>query len=128
MENGGQGAPLTPIFHNALANKIDKKFNLGFPINILNIGGIANITTTVNWEDLWNKGKIYAYDIGPGNCLIDEWIKKNSNKKFDDKGSLALSGKVNQLILNQAKDNFKISSITSFKSSLSIFKRSIILS
>ena len=82
LENGGQGAPFAPIFHNALANKIDKKFNLGFPINILNIGGIANITTTVSWQDLWDKNKIYAYDIGPGNCLIDEWIRKNSKKNM----------------------------------------------
>ena len=72
LKNGGQGAPLVPIFHNAIANKINKKFNLEFPINILNIGGIANITTTVDWENLWHKNKIYAHDIGPGNCLIDE--------------------------------------------------------
>ena len=82
LENGGQGAPLTPIFHNVLANKINKIFDLGFPINILNIGGIANVTTTVNENDLWKKNKFYAYDIGPGNCLIDEWIRKNSKKKI----------------------------------------------
>ena len=77
LKNGGQGAPLVPIFHNALANKIHKKFNLDFPIFILNIGGISNITSTVSWNNLWQSEKIYAYDIGPGNCLIDEWIRKN---------------------------------------------------
>ena len=71
LENGGQGAPLTPIFHNLLANNINKKFNLGFPINILKIGGIANITSTSDWKNLWQTNKINAYDIGPGNCLID---------------------------------------------------------
>ncbi len=106
LENGGQGAPFAPIFHNALANKIDKKFNLGFPINILNIGGIANITTTVSWQDLRDKNKIYAYDIGPGNCLIDEWIRKNSKKKYDKDGLIAKSGKIDELILNQAIENF----------------------
>ena len=106
LENGGQGAPFAPIFHNALANKIDKKFNLGFPINILNIGGIANITTTASWQDLWDKNKIYAYDIGPGNCLIDEWIRKNSKKKYDKDGLIAKSGKIDELILNQAIENF----------------------
>tara|TARA_B100000963_G_scaffold354190_1_gene370218 strand:+ start:11336 stop:12481 length:1146 start_codon:yes stop_codon:yes gene_type:complete len=106
LEHGGQGAPLTPIFHNVLANKINKKFNLEFPINILNIGGIANATFTVDWKNLWNKKKIYAYDIGPGNCLIDEWIRKNSKAKFDKDGFIASSGTTDKLILNQALENF----------------------
>ncbi len=110
LENGGQGAPLTPIFHNVIANKLNKKFNLGFPINILNIGGIANITATVEDKSLWGKEKIYAYDIGPGNCLIDEWIRKNSDEKYDKEGTIAKSGKTDILILNQALDNFNISS------------------
>ena len=110
MINGGQGAPLVPIFHNVLANKINKRFNLEFPISILNIGGIANITFTVNEKNLWNKEKIYAFDIGPGNCLIDEWIRKNSNEKFDKDGSIAKSGNTDQLILNQALENFNIES------------------
>ena len=106
LKNGGQGAPLTPIFHNALANKMNKKFDLDFPINILNIGGISNITSAVRWEELWHTKKIYAYDIGPGNCLIDEWIRKNSKNNYDNKGSIARSGKVDKLILNQALENF----------------------
>ena len=118
LENGGQGAPLTPIFHNVLANKINKKFNLKFPINILNIGGIANITTTTDWKDLWHKNKIYAYDIGPGNCLIDDWIRKNSKKNFDHEGLIARSGKIDELILNQAIENFTENS--SYEKSLDI--------
>ena len=110
LKNGGQGAPFAPIFHNVLANKISKKFNLPFPINILNIGGIANVTTTVAWKDLWHKNKIYAYDIGPGNCLIDEWIRNNSKEKYDVDGLKAKSGKINELILNQAIENFSINS------------------
>ncbi len=106
LKNGGQGAPLAPIFHNALANKMNKKFDLDFPINILNIGGISNITSAVRWEELWHTNKIYAYDIGPGNCLIDEWIRKNSKNNYDNKGSIARSGKVDKLILNQALENF----------------------
>ena len=106
LKNGGQGAPLAPIFHNALANKIHKKFNLDFPIFILNIGGISNITSTVSWNNLWQSEKIYAYDIGPGNCLIDEWIRKNSKNEYDNKGFIARSGKIDKLILNQALENF----------------------
>ena len=109
---------MTPIFHNALANKINKEFNLQFPINILNIGGISNITTTVNENDLWKKNKIYAYDIGPGNCLIDEWIRKNSKDKYDKDGLIAKSGKSDKLILNQAMEN--LSDKFNYKKSLDI--------
>ena len=108
LENGGQGAPLTPIFHNVLANKINKKFNLGFPLNFLNIGGISNITSTVDWKNLDRKlDNINAYDIGPGNCLIDVWIRKNSNKRFDKNGAIANSGIIDKLVLNQALENFE---------------------
>ena len=106
LDNGGQGAPLASIFHNVMANKISKKFNLSFPINILNIGGIANVTITVDEKNLWNKEKIYSYDIGPGNCLIDEWMRKNSKKKYDVNGSTSKNGKIDKLVLNQALENF----------------------
>ena len=109
LDDNGQGAPLTPIFHYLISKKINSEFNLNYPINIINIGGITNVTSIVNNKNI--KNDIFAYDISPGNCLIDEWIRKNSNKKFDDNGQIALSGKTNQLILNQAKDNFKIISI-----------------
>ena len=115
LKNGGQGAPLTPIFHNLLANLIYKKYKNEFS-NILNIGGISNITNTVKDNDFLKKN-IEAFDIGPGNCLIDEWIRRNSDKKFDDRGLIAKSGKVNRLILNQAIENFKF---TSYNKSLDI--------
>ena len=96
--NGGQGAPLTPIFHQLLANQ--NQINL--PACILNIGGIANITiiSSTDYNDL------KSYDIGPGNCLLDEWIRKNSKERFDNNGELAKAGKTNEIILNQAIDNF----------------------
>ena len=109
LDNDGQGAPLTPIFHYLISKKINNKFNLNYPINIINIGGITNVTSIVNNKNIEND--IFAYDIAPGNCLIDEWIRKNSNKKFDNNGTIALSGKVNELVLNQAIDNFEIVSI-----------------
>ena len=107
LKNGGQGAPLTPIFHNLLANFIFKKYKGEFP-NILNIGGISNITNTVKDSDYLKS--IEAFDIGPGNCLIDEWIRKNSDKKFDESGLIAKSGKVNKLVLNHVIENFKFNS------------------
>ncbi len=48
-------------------------------------------------------------DIGPGNCLIDQWVRKNSDKKFDKDGLIGKSGKINELILNQAIENFAFS-------------------
>ena len=96
--NGGEGAPLAPIFHQLLVNQ--NKINL--PVCILNIGGIANITiiSSKDFNDL------KSYDIGPGNCLLDEWIRKNSKERFDKNGELAKAGKTDEIILNQAIDNF----------------------
>ena len=60
----------------------------------------------MDWKDLWSRNKIYAYDVGPGNCLIDQWIRKNSIKKYDKEGLFARSGKTDKLVLNQALENF----------------------
>ena len=103
--NGGQGAPLTPIYHKLISTIINKKYEVEFPINIINIGGITNVTKIIDNNQDPSKN-IFAFDIGPGNCLIDGWIKKNSVKRFDYNGELAKSGNVDQLILNQAIDNF----------------------
>ena len=96
LKNGGQGAPLTPIFHKLLVD--NKKIHL--PVTILNIGGIANITSVQEGN------KIYSSDIGPGNCLIDKWIRLNSDKKYDKNGSIAKAGKINKIILHQSLENF----------------------
>ncbi len=95
--NGGEGAPLTPLFHQLIATQ--KKISL--PICILNIGGISNITIVNEPTGSLN---LISKDIGPGNCLIDSWVRKNSNKKFDDDGKLASSGKNNEIIFEQAQE------------------------
>ena len=94
IEKGGQGAPLTPVFHNMLS----KNLNLT-PSIFLNIGGILNATTNIS------KNKFVATDIGPGMCLIDKWIKKNTNKKFDVDGYIASLGKI-RLNLEYEMENF----------------------
>ena len=116
IDNGGQGAPLVPIFHRLISNIINKKFMTNYPMNILNIGGISNVTKIID-EKISSYENFKAYDIGPGSCLIDEWVRKNSNKKFDDNGELARAGQVNDLIFNQAVENF---SYTSYDKSLDI--------
>ena len=96
LNNGGQGAPLSPVFHMLLKNK----YKLKLPLVILNLGGIANVT------GIDSEGHMYSQDIGPGNCLIDQWIRQNSKRKYDSKGEIAKSGKINKIILNQALKNF----------------------
>ena len=82
IANGGMGAPLTPAFHKEYMSKAN--------INraIVNIGGITNVTL------LPAKGKIRGWDIGPGNCFIDQAVRKltNGKKQFDNKGALARKG------------------------------------
>ena len=90
LKNGGQGAPLAPIFHIAIANQL----NFKSPWIILNIGGISNFTYYDNEKDFFT-----ASDIGPGNCLIDEWIRKYSDLKLDKDGLIARSGEVHKQIL-----------------------------
>ena len=99
IANGGQGAPLAPIFHNLIINK--NKIEL--PVFILNIGGIANITiiTSNKIDDL------ISYDIGPGNCLLDEWVRKHTSYRYDLNGKAASIGKIDEIILNQATENFE---------------------
>ena len=91
LKHYGEGAPLTPIFHKLLVNQ--NKIRL--PAIILNIGGIANMTC-IN-----HKSNISSYDIGPGNCLIDEWIRSNSKNKYDKDGKIARSGKASLRVLNK---------------------------
>ncbi len=110
IENGGEGAPLTPIFHNAIVNKnLNNQFDKFDSINILNLGGIANITKTARWDNFYKStDMLQASDIGPGNCMIDSWIRNNSNSMFDNKGKIASHGKTDILILNQALENLNI--------------------
>ncbi len=98
--NGGQGAPLAPVFHKLIA----KNYNLKPTIGILNIGGISNITVIDENYNLISK------DLGPGNCLVDTWVRKNSKKKFDIDGSLASQGVVNEIILEQGHELYLNSS------------------
>jgi len=96
--NGGQGAPLAPIFHNLLVNQnqIEK------PACVLNIGGIANITIVVSM----NNEDLISFDVGPGNCLLDEWVRRHTKMKYDENGKASNTGKTSEVILNQAIDNF----------------------
>ena len=97
IKNGGEGAPLTPIFHKLLATQ----HKLELPLCVLNIGGISNVTLINSFNNTIN---ISSKDIGPGNCLIDIWVRKNSDKKFDKDGNFASSGTINEIILEQGQE------------------------
>ena len=113
IDHSGQGAPLTPIFHNLISKKINEK-NKNISLYFINIGGITNLTKIdKNFDENFMEG----YDIGPGNCLIDNWVRKNSRFKYDENGKIASLGKLNELTLNQAIDNFEFND---FKNSLDI--------
>ena len=96
LKNGGQGAPLTPIFHKMLAKKLKLK-----NVTFINIGGITNVT------NICEDGFFDSYDIGPGMCLIDKWIRINSKKKYDNGGRIARSGKIKKKLLDKAIYSFK---------------------
>jgi len=88
MALGGQGAPLTPAFHEWLLR--DDSTNRV----VLNIGGIANITVLPSNEQL-----VTGFDTGPGNTLLDAWIEKHQGKAFDDRGKWAAAGTVDDDLL-----------------------------
>ena len=92
---GGQGAPLVPVYHQALAHTHD----LALPCAIINIGGVANIT----FVDA--DGVLIAFDCGPGNALIDDFVKAMSDASMDKGGALAAKGTVDYLALIQLMAN-----------------------
>lgn len=85
---GGQGAPLVPVYHRALAGRAPER-----PIVFLNIGGVANVT----W--IGADGRLVAFDTGPGNALLDDWALRHLGLPKDSDGALARSGTCNHGVL-----------------------------
>jgi anhydro-N-acetylmuramic acid kinase len=86
---GGQGAPLVPVYHRALAASAGLTGN----VVIVNIGGVANITRIAA------DGSLCAGDTGPGNALIDDFIRARTGAAMDQDGALAARGTVNDKAL-----------------------------
>ena len=89
--NGGQGAPLAPIYHQLILTRIKSKL----PSAVINIGGISNISY------IEESNKVVSFDIGPGNYLIDEWVRTKAKKEFDRDGLIAKSGQTDEKILKK---------------------------
>jgi len=90
VAHGGQGAPLVPVFHQALAKDLPK------PLGVVNIGGVANIT----WIGEQEKD-LLGFDTGPGNGLIDDWIREKTDLSWDEDGKIAAQGQVNESLLER---------------------------
>ena len=87
MRAGGQGAPLVPLFHAALIGTLEA------PLGVVNLGGIANVTY------LDADGDILAFDTGPANALLDDWVAQNTDQAYDADGALAAQGQVDTAVL-----------------------------
>jgi anhydro-N-acetylmuramic acid kinase len=92
--NGGQGAPLAPLYHQALAIRDNK-----YPLAVINCGGIANVTVISGAKHQ----DIIGFDTGPGNGLIDQYIrlKTNGREQMDIDGKYGSQGKVNEQIMRE---------------------------
>lgn len=90
---GGQGAPLIPVYHAALAAGLER------PVAVLNLGGVANVTF-IGQDDA-----LIAFDTGPANGLIDAWVEAETGARFDDGGALAAAGRVDETVLTAMLDH-----------------------
>jgi anhydro-N-acetylmuramic acid kinase len=86
---GGQGAPFAPAYHAALAADLVR------PLVVLNIGGVANVT----W--IGPDGALLAFDTGPGNGPLDDWVARHTGQAFDAGGALAAAGVVDRAVLGR---------------------------
>jgi anhydro-N-acetylmuramic acid kinase len=84
VKAGGQGAPLVPVYHAALADDLPR------PLAVVNVGGVGNVT----W--IGADGSLLAFDTGPGNAPIDDWCARRAGLRFDRDGALAATGKVDR--------------------------------
>ena len=85
---GGQGAPLAPAYHAALARRLEK------PVAVLNLGGVGNVTWIGPEVDA-----LIAFDTGPGNGPLDDWVALHTGARFDRDGALARAGRVDTAVL-----------------------------
>jgi anhydro-N-acetylmuramic acid kinase len=86
---GGQGAPLVPVAHAALAEALPR------PLAVLNLGGVGNVT----W--LGADGSLLAFDTGPANGPLDDWARRSAGCDYDHDGQLALAGQVDGPVLGR---------------------------
>lgn len=94
VAHGGEGAPLVPLYHAALCRTLEP------PVAVLNLGGVGNLTWVGEDAD-----EPVAFDTGPGNALIDEWVERWTGERYDRNGALASTGAVDFDCLMKLLDN-----------------------
>lgn len=103
MAAGGQGAPFAPLYHAARLGGAE----VAYPVCILNLGGVANVTWIggpgAGLDD--GGGEILAFDTGPASAYIDDWVRAEAGLPFDENGRLAAEGKVEEGVLARLLDN-----------------------
>lgn len=92
MAEGGEGAPLVPVYHQALA------LDLQQPLCFLNIGGVSNLTYA-------DGSTLIAFDIGPGNALLDDWVRQHQAGDWDAEGKVSAKGKADGAWLGTALEH-----------------------
>lgn len=98
MMHGGQGAPLAPAYHAALARALVRD-SARSPVTFVNIGGISNITFVPE------EGDPIAFDTGPGNALIDQWVVREVGVPFDAQGVIASEGGIVKTVVERYLEN-----------------------
>ncbi|MEM7067686.1 MAG: anhydro-N-acetylmuramic acid kinase [Pseudomonadota bacterium] len=93
MEHGGQGAPMIPVYHHALTANLPNEYSAIEPVAFVNIGGISNISYVGE--------ELIAFDTGPGNALIDQWVQRNVGIPYDDGGIIAAEGMIEERIVSE---------------------------
>lgn len=89
---GGQGAPLIPVYHRALLGRGP------LPVLVLNLGGVANISYI-------GADAFLAFDTGPANGLVDDWMAAETGRAYDAEGALAATGSIDETVLAGMLDN-----------------------
>ncbi|MBV8169653.1 MAG: anhydro-N-acetylmuramic acid kinase [Alphaproteobacteria bacterium] len=89
---GGEGAPLAPLFHAALAHGLER------PLAVLNLGGVGNVTWIGPGDGA--DGDLLAFDTGPGNALLDDWVRRHTGALYDADGATARAGQVRPAVVD----------------------------
>ena len=97
MAHKGQGAPLVPVYHRALAENLPEPYKQMVPVAFVNIGGISNVTYVGD--------ELVAFDTGPGNALIDQWVQKHVGISHDQGGMIAAEGHIDEKLLRRYLDH-----------------------